>query len=121
MPIPNLYFGNFNKNNSVIQIKSFVMSVGSIQVITNMLLFYALAKKGFISLGRSVMNEMANVLWAYCCGVADTGHCTEVAKPRCAISRRRKQHILRGCGLAPMICLESIPDPHTHGYILTDG
>ena len=37
---------------------------------------------------------------------------TEVAKPRCAICSSRKQHIQRGCGVAPMICLESIPVPH---------
>ena len=74
MPIPDLHFGQLNKNDSVIQIQSFVMFIGSIQVITDALLFYAFAseKRVFISLSRSVMNEIVkfNVLWKYCCGVA---------------------------------------------------
>ena len=27
-------------------------------------------KRGFIAISRSVMNEIVNVLWRYCCGVA---------------------------------------------------
>ena len=49
----------------------------------------------------------------------DTGHCSEVAKPKCASCRRRKQHLQRGCGVAPTTCLEPIPVPHTHEC--TDG
>ena len=33
-------------------------------------LLYIREKRGFISLSRSVMNEIVNVLWKYCCGVA---------------------------------------------------
>ena len=68
MPIPNLHFGQFDKNDSVrvIQIQSLVMFIGSIQVIT----FMHLRKRGSISLSRSVMNEIVNVLLKYCCGVA---------------------------------------------------
>ncbi len=54
--IPDLHFGQFNKNDIVIQIQSFVMFIGSIQVISIVLLFHVFAKKrGFISLSRSVM------------------------------------------------------------------
>ena len=33
---------------------------------------------------------------------------------RCALCRRRKQHIQRGCEVASTICIEQIPVPHTH-------
>ena len=60
MPITDLHFGQFNNNDSVFQIQSFVMFIGFIQVITNALRFYAIAseKRGFISLSRSMMNEI---------------------------------------------------------------
>ena len=38
-------FGQFNKNDSIILIQSLVMFIGSIQIITNLLLFSALAKQ----------------------------------------------------------------------------
>ena len=61
-------FGQFNKNDSIILIQSLVMFMCSIQTITNVLLFSAIGEKtGFISLSRSVMNGIVNVLWKYYC------------------------------------------------------
>ena len=63
-------FGQLNKNDSIILIQSLVMFIGSIQIINNLLLFSALVKqRGLISLSRSVMNGIINVLWKYCCRV----------------------------------------------------
>ena len=51
--------------------QSLVMFIGSIQIMTNLMLFSALAKKqaSFHFNSRSVMNGVVNVLWKYCCGV----------------------------------------------------
>ena len=60
MPIPDLHFGQFNKNDSVIQIQSFVMFIGSIQVITIVLLFMYSRKK---EASFHLADRWWNILW----------------------------------------------------------
>ena len=52
------------------------------------------------------MQEGVHCTRKVCSPDRHTGDCTDVAQPRCASCRRRKQPIQRGCGVAPMICIE---------------
>ena len=65
-------------------------------------------KGGYLEMHEGVQHTRR----VYC--YADTGHCIEVAKPKCVSCSWRKQHLQRGCVVAPPICLEPIPVPRTH-------
>ena len=63
-------FGQFNKNDSIILIQSF----GNVHWFHSdhsqfAALFCIGETRGFISLSRSVVNGIVNVLWKNCCGV----------------------------------------------------
>ena len=57
--------GQFHKNDSIIPTKLFHSGHNQFTA-----LFCIGEKRGFISLSRSVMNGIVNVMWKYCCGVA---------------------------------------------------